>query len=443
VQAVNLYSGAKPIVRLAFEGLESSFPYLLTLAQSETERILIEHLERLGGTVERGVQLTDFNQDDAGVTAMLGHGGEIDTVRVGWLAACDGAHSTVRQRLELPFEGKTYEFDVMLLDAHIDWALPNDEAHIFITDAGLLAAFPLPGARHRLVIDMSGVEQRDASFAALQAVVAERAPVALTLSDPGWISEFRIHARMVARLQEGRVFLLGDAAHIHSPALAQGMNTGIQDAINLAWKLGLVARDVADASLLDSYEAERRPVEQSVLQQTDLVTRLVTLEAPLARTLRDRLAPLLSSFDAVQQRARRTISELAVHYRQSPIVEEHWQPHGLLAGDRVPDMRLTAWDGSRETTLLEALRQAKHILLLALDEAVPAALQTNFDTIAKQVQGQLGDLIHVYRPTVDVGEWPAICVIRPDGYVGFRGSSAHVPELAAFLNRMFPGRRAA
>ncbi len=444
IHAVNLYSGAKPIVRLAFDGLESAFPYVLSLAQTETERILSDHLERLGGTIERGVALTEFTQDDTGVTAMLQRGdGEIDALRVGWLAGCDGAHSTVRHQLELPFEGKTYPIDVLLADARVDWTLPGDEVHVFITDAGLLGVFPLPGPRHRVAIDISGIAHGTASFAMAQELIAARAPVAMILSDPGWVSEFHLNARIVSRLQEGRVFLLGDAAHIHSPALAQGMNTGIQDAVNLAWKLGLVARGVADTSLLASYEAERRPVEQGVLQQTDLVTRLVTVGTPLVRTLRDALAPLLSGFDAVQQRARRSISELAVHYRQSPIVEEHWQPQGLPAGDRVPDMRLTAWDGSRETSLLEALRQGRHILLLALDAAVPAALQAEFDTLARQVQDTSGDLVHVWRPSGDVGEWPALCVIRPDGYVGFRGSSAHVPELAAFLDRMFPGVRAA
>jgi 2-polyprenyl-6-methoxyphenol hydroxylase-like FAD-dependent oxidoreductase len=417
---------------------------VLSLAQSETERILAGHLERLGGTVERGVALTEFTQDATGVTAMIKRGdGEIDAVRAGWLAGCDGAHSAVRHHLELPFEGKTYPIDVLLVDARVDGALSDDEVHVFITEAGLLGVFPMPGARKRVAIDISGIEHGTASFEMCQKLVAERAPVAMTLSDPGWVSEFHLHARMVAHLQEGRVFLLGDAAHIHSPALAQGMNTGIQDAVNLAWKLGLVARGVADASLLGSYEAERRPVEQGVLQQTDLVTRLVTMEAPLVRTLRDALAPLLSSFDAVQQRARRTVSELAVHYRQSPIVEEHWQPQGPLAGDRVPDMPLTAWDGSRETSLLEALRQGRHILLLALDDAVPATLRADFDALARQAQAHLGELVHVYRPSGAVGEWPALCVIRPDGYVGFRGSSAHVPELAAFLDRMFPHRRPA
>ena len=441
VHAVNLYSGAKPIVRLAFEGLESAFPYVLTLAQSETERILAEHLERLGGRIERGVMLTGFAADDDAVAATLQRAdGVVESVRARWLAGCDGAHSTVRRQLDLPLEGKTYQFDFMLADLTVDGPLAGDEAHIFIVEPGLLAIFPLPGGQHRLVIDIAaGVPHAD-DFETCRALVAERAPIALDLSRPRSFSTFRIHARMVARLQAGRVFLLGDAAHIQSPALAQGMNTGIQDAVNLAWKLGLVARGVGAPSLLDSYEAERRPVEQSVLQQTDLVTRLVSLEAPLARSLRDRLVPVLLSFDAVRQRARRAVSELAVHYRQSPIVEEHWQPQGPAAGDRAPDMDLTAWDGTRETTLLEALRQARHVLVLALDARVPNALRQQFDAVATAIQASLGDVVHVYRPSRDVGDWPAICLIRPDGYTGFRGSSAHVPELTAFLQRMFPGR---
>lgn len=444
IHAVNLYSGAKPIARLAFDALESAFPYALSLPQSATEQILGAHLERLGGRVERGVKLTGFAPAADSITVTLEHAaGEIETVATRWLAGCDGAHSVVRQQLELPFEGKTYQFDFLLADTRLEWALAGDEAHVFITEAGLMAVFPLPSGHHRLVLDIAGSETHEIDFAACQALVAARAPLDIALSDPRWISTFRIHARMVSRLQEGRVFLLGDAAHIHSPALAQGMNTGIQDAINLAWKLGLVARGVGDPSLLDSYQAERRPVDHSVLQQTDLVTRLVSLEAPLARGLRDRLMSVLLSFDVVRQRAGRTVSELAVHYRHSPIVEEHWQPQGPIAGDRVPEMALTAWDGSRETTLLEALRQAKHILLLTLDERVPAELRGAFDAVARQIQASLGDLIHVYRPTTNIDDWPAICLIRPDGYVGFRGSTAHMPELSTFLGHLFPGRRTA
>ena len=443
IHAVNLHSGDKVIMRLALDGLESAFPYVLSLAQSETEQILIEHLERLGGRIERGVKLTELVQEDDGVGATLERGaGDVETVRARWVAGCDGAHSTVRNQLSLPFEGKTYHFEFMLADLHVDGPLATDEANVFLGEAGLLAIFPLPDDRHRLVVDISGAH-REPDFETCQALVAERVPLALTLRDPKWVSAFHIHARMVAHLQEGRVFLLGDAAHIHSPALAQGMNTGIQDAVNLAWKLGLAARGIAAPDLLDSYEAERQPVEHNVLQQTDLMTRLVSLEAPLARTLRDRLIPVILSFDAVRQRVRRMVSELAVNYRQSPIVEEHWQPQGPVAGDRAPAMALTAWDGSRETDLLEALRQGSHIVLLALDARVPDALRQQFDVLARQVQADFGELVHVYRPTADVGDWPPISVIRPDGYTGFRGSTAHGPELTAFLARLFPSRRAA
>src|SRR5262249_5421887 len=132
---------------------------------------------------------------DSGVTAMIKRGdGEIDAVRVGWLAGCDGAHSAVRHLLELPFEGKTYPIDVLLVDARVDWALSDDEVHVFITEAGLLGVFPMPGARKRVAVDISGIEHGTASFAMCQELVAARAPVAMALSDPGWVSEFHLHA---------------------------------------------------------------------------------------------------------------------------------------------------------------------------------------------------------------------------------------------------------
>jgi 2-polyprenyl-6-methoxyphenol hydroxylase-like FAD-dependent oxidoreductase len=478
VHATNAYAGGKRIVHVESDELESPYPYTLVLPQADTERLLAAYLGELGGRIERGVKLQTFEQDESGVTATLADvDGREEKVRAGWLVGCDGAHSTVRHTLGLPFEGLPYDELFVLGDFIMDWALPDDEAHSFLAPDGGLVAIPLPGhGRWRLVGDAPIEHPTLSDFTRL--LQARGAPPA-KLSEGGWIASFRVHRRIVPRYRVGRVFLAGDAAHIHSPIGGQGMNTGIQDAFNLAWKLSLVDAGEGRPVLLDSYEPERRPVAAATLQGTDLATRVVTLRNPVAREVRDRLAAFLSGLEVVQKRILAQASEIAVGYRSSPIVGESRQPlrsatvdkrvgegptvadwvaFGIAPrpGDRAPDVTI---DDSK--TLFPLLGRLGMTVLLFDGSAPTPEGYANLASIAQRAKARWGALVDSFivvprpdRPTELSGEERVLLdpraalhrrygagseclyVIRPDGYVGFRGLPATWEALEAYLGKL-------
>ena len=498
VHATNVYADKKRIVHVEFDELDAPYPMVLDLPQSDTEGIL----ERLAGTrgvaVERRTRLTTLEQDADGVRATLERaGGAREEVRARWLLGCDGAHSTARHALDLPFEGAPYDDVWLAADVALDWDLPDDEIHAFLSPEGALVTFSLPEAnRVRIIYDRpgeaaaAGEADREArkppvpapSLEEVQATFQARTGFAATVSDPRWLVGFRIHRRIASAYRRGRVFLAGDAAHIHSPVGGQGMNTGLQDAYNLAWKLALVTRGAGRPALLDSYEPERRPIAAATVLGTDLATQVVTLRHPVARWARNRLAEMLSGLEVVQQRGLRAASEVAIGYRKSPIVAEHrasviaarfgagggelpsfaeWLDFGAAPrpGDRAPDAR---YDGERR--LFDLLRGTRHTLLLFDGAAQTPAGYRNLASIGERVRQRLGAHVtpHVVVPhTAPPAElaWDGSIVldpqgalhrrygagseclylIRPDGYVGFRSQPADGAALDAYLSSIFAG----
>ncbi|HEU5322583.1 MAG TPA: FAD-dependent monooxygenase, partial [Methylomirabilota bacterium] len=428
--------------RLGFAGLPSPYPFVLVLAQSETERLLEAHLEAQGVRVERRVELAAFAEDGGGVTATLRHAdGREETARAAWLVGCDGAHSTVRRGLGLPFEGARYEEGFWLADVRVAWRERPDELHGFIRPGGLLFAVPMRDGRHRLIFaapDGMALGDRDPTLAEVQRLVERLAPPGTVVSDPAWLSGFRIHRRIVPRLRQGRVLLAGDAAHIHSPAGGQGMNTGIQDADNLAWKLALVVSGEADPALLDSYHAERHPVARAVLRGTDRLTRLVLARHPLVRALRDLLLPTLLHVPAVQRAARRAVSETGIRYAESPILAGHARRGAIAPGDRLPAAVLM--DGTATRSPLDLLRDGRHLALL-LAGAGDTGVVEGLARLAGELDGGFASLLaaRVVAPgragagpgvLLDPGGAlhralgagaPTLCLVRPDGYVGLVG----------------------
>jgi 2-polyprenyl-6-methoxyphenol hydroxylase-like FAD-dependent oxidoreductase len=486
-RAVNLYSGGRRLVHLDFDPLDTRYPYLLFLDQSETERILDAEAGALGVVVERGVELVRVDQDVTRVNATLGHlDGRREEVAADFLVGCDGAHSAVRHALGLGFAGKTIEQTFLLADLRAESPLPEDEFHVFASDEGLTALFPMGGGRHRLVADSppapgaSGAPAATAATAApaaydapapsleeCRAIVERRTGVELRLTDLAWSSYFHVNSRMVERLRVGRAFVAGDAAHIHSPAGGQGMNTGIQEAINLAWKLALVLRGRAPERILDSYDAERHPIERDVLMQTEIMTSVVGAEGGLARRVRDLLAPVVTSLGPVRTAARRAVSELAVHYRRSPLSEEHVLDGGARAGERAPDaLAELAGDfappadrgegGPRR--LFDLLDPAAFTLLVLLERGSDGSfvVETMKRTVARwapvvcgvwgvtdpgaaegaaDAEGGLAPLAANYGRTR-----PSVYLVRPDGYVAFRGHAVRDAEaLAKYCERWLTG----
>lgn len=354
-RVANLYSNGQRLARLDFDPLQTRYPYLLFLEQSQTERLLTAHLAGYRVDVERGVELVDLSQGSAGLQATLRHpSGRDELLRPSYLIAADGAHSFVRHRLGIGFDGKTFEQTFLLADLDVDTDWPDDEFHIFASGEGLTALFPMGGDRARLIADLpapvaSAVNASDAkscpTLDECRELVSRRVHHKMALSNMTWSSYFHLNSRMVDRLRIERVFLAGDAAHVHSPAGAQGMNTGIQEAFNLGWKIARMLAGSAPERLLDTYHAERHPIERDVLRQSSMLTQMAAAEHGPMKLMREHVMPALAAIGPLRDAMRRTVSELSINYRKSPLTLERLLDGGPRAGERAPDARVHVIDG--------------------------------------------------------------------------------------------------
>lgn len=461
IQRARLFGDGEALAAIELCGLASPYPFALMIPQHETERVLAECAAARNVAVERGVEIRDLSADADGVTVQLQHAGAgAEELRCQWLIGCDGAHSTVRRRLGIDFAGTPEANDWMLADVHVSGAMPTDELRIYWHAEGLLAVFPIIPGRCRIVADVgpaaTAEKAPDPSLADVQRVVDTRGPAGLTLYDPLWLASFRINERKVADYRRGRVFLAGDAAHIHSPAGGQGMNTGMQDAINLAWKLGLVARGRAGEALLDSYSRERSAVGDMVLRNAGALTRMATLRHRRAQRLRNALLPLAASTAAVTRRIRDTLGELSIAYRRSPIVRDErgiarWL-RPLRAGDRAPDIGLTDPRTGARVDSVAALRRSRHLLLLWVDAR--SAEVAHVTTAVQRAFPDLVDTLLIARgAAMGPGDGPVLLdpagsaqraygvrgragvLIRPDAYVGWIADPIEPVALLRHLQR--------
>ncbi|MBU9255085.1 FAD-dependent monooxygenase [Burkholderia multivorans] len=450
--AAALHADGRVIARLDFDPLQTRYPYLLLLDQSVTERLLAEHLAELGVTIERGVTLVECDAGGASLDVTLRDaGGRDERFSPSYLIAADGAHSTVRHLLGIGFAGRAFEQTFLLADfaAIPDW--PEDEIHLFTTPDGIAGLFPLGSGRYRLVADRPPVgdvspDSPPPSLADCEAVVRARIGASIAPSDLAWSSYFRLHSRMVERLRHGRVFFAGDAAHIHSPAGAQGMNTGVQEAFNLGWKLARVLAGGAPDRLLDTYHTERHPIERDVLRQTSLVTQIVEADHGAMKLLRDHLVPLLVSLGPLRDAVRRSVSELGVQYRKSPLTLERVLDGGPRAGERAPDALLHVIDGplgqAPGTARLYDVHDPASFTLLLL-EAPPSTGLDDVSPLAADAQALIQRLelimpgaVRAWRVTDVEGDGadtlvqaygrsrPAFYLLRPDGYIAARGRAS-------------------
>lgn len=409
-----VFSRGRALAELDFARSGSAFASALMIPQSESERLLEADALAAGTELARRTELLRFSPDAAGVRVLLGDGEGRERERsCAWLVGCDGAHSTVRHGLGLDFAGAAEDDDWILADVHLDGGLARDEVAIHLHPDGVLAIFPIPPDRFRLIGDLGrsrGAQPAEPALAEVQALLDHRGPGGLTARDPLWLSGFRINDRQVPRYRVGRVLLAGDAAHIHSPAGGQGMNTGMHDAFNLAWKLALTQQGRAKPALLDSYQDERHPVGAMVVRGAGALTRVGTVRNPLARGLRDGLLRAFGSIPAFQDAVVRVLTETAIHYRRSPLVrdERAERPRGPRAGDRLPD---------------HVLRGGRHALLLpGADDVLAAAVAAAFPDLCD---------VHVVGPEA-FGAGVA-AVVRPDTYLGYLGP-ARVESVLAYLD---------
>ncbi|HET6663399.1 MAG TPA: FAD-dependent monooxygenase [Acidimicrobiales bacterium] len=439
---------------------DTAYPFLLFLSQAETEAVLDQHLADNGVNVRWGVELTGLVQDTDEVDCTLRHpDGATEQIEARYVVGCDGAHSSVRHYTGIDFTGGAYPQSFVLADLDVDGLDPG-AAHVYLSDAGLLFFFPLvhPAPWRLLGMLPSAADEQSAESPSLDDLRTLAEPYtagSLRLRDPVWTTYFRIHHRHATRYRSGRVFLAGDAAHVHSPAGAQGMNTGIQDAWNLGWKLALVARGDAHPALLDTYETERLPVGSSVLRFTDRAFTVATSTNRAVRLARTHLAPRLLRLALGSRRGRtlgfRSISQLAINYRDSPAVEEGHPRlrRGPRAGDRLPDAPVTV--NGIPTTLHRALASARYHLLVTEPARGPHLAEALSDRHAEVVDmhelsrhrdsGSIVDVDgHAHRRLGLGTVGAAHVLVRPDGHIGYRAAGGDLTGVRTYLDHWLTGR---
>lgn len=449
-------------------GLEdTAFQQLLFLSQAETERILTQYLLSRRVRIERGAELQDLERLDpedpfAGMEAKIQRMDRgIERIRARYVVGADGADSTVRAKAGMDWRGSAYPDTFILADVEIDGA-ETDTVHAYPAEDGFLLLFPLGSPTTWRMVGIKP-KNRPATLETLQELADTFSHGELQVRDPKWISAFRLSHQVAEYFQRGSVFLAGDAAHVHSPVAAQGMNTGIQDALNLGWKLALGARGLASDELIDSYDAERRPVGRDVVSSTDRVFKLATSRKGLTKLPRTKvlpaLAPKVMGWEGLRTRLYRTMSQLNINYRGSSVVGSGASrlpallSQGPRPGDRLPDADVISQNRERRlqdlvagpgfTVLLcgpgwpqdaaEQLRAA----LPRLAGAVNVAQLTVGSTLISGGPGIIKDVSGLAFSRLGLSPRRAeLMIIRPDGYVGYRSHGRDVTGAVEYLAQL-------
>jgi len=390
VTTVAIVPQQRTLARIPFRPADTPYRFVAMVPQDMTERLLVEELRRKGGAVEYDTAcLSAQEQSDGRVGVTLKHNGKTSQVTAGFVIGCDGAHSTIRHLLNLPFEGKQYDVSFMLADVMTNEWLA-DTLHLCPHPSGALAIFPMSATRCRVVATVERADGDAPSLDMVRRLLGERAPAGIDARSLVWSSYFRIHHRQAGQLRAGRIFIAGDAAHIHSPFGGQGMNTGLHDAWNLAWKLDLAACGYAAEDLLASYATERLPVIRRVIGTTHTLTRVMDARSKFVQIVRNIAIPLVTQLPAFRRAFMMNLSGLGVAYGGSPIIDG--------AGERYFDESLRGGNGIRS-----------RFLLLVGDDAPKPDLEP-----ATRLAAAWSHVLELRR-----GRTSGLMLIRPDGYVAY------------------------
>jgi 2-polyprenyl-6-methoxyphenol hydroxylase-like FAD-dependent oxidoreductase len=417
----------------------SEFPYMLMLEQSKNEELLYEYLRSHGRDVLWETELESFAQTEAGVTAQIKTpAGESKTISAKFLVGCDGASSFVRHGLGLTFEGSTFERLFYVADARVDWALPHDALHVCLAKEVFTAFFPMPGEdRYRIIgtfPESKNQEEGEVLYEEIERQIKDEAKLSLDISDVRWFSLYKVHSRRVNKFSKGRCFVAGDAAHIHSPAGAQGMNTGIQDAYNLAWKLALVVKGVARETLLETYNEERLANAKRLLESTDRFFEFAAgshwLTSFIRTTIFPPIAGYMSTLEMVSKRVFPLVSQIGINYRNASL-SQHTddEAENVKAGDRLPYFLV---DGQ---SIFDKLKEPRfHLLVFANGDT---------ESLCEELARDSADVADCHVIPIDSRvrelfekETDFMVFLRPDNHIAFISSEISLGRVREYLDRI-------
>jgi 3-(3-hydroxy-phenyl)propionate hydroxylase len=417
------YAFGKRLGHMRLNGVDSPFDGPRDIWQSVTERLLIQHLASFGKQVERSVEATAYREEGEIAVVTLKHAdGRIEEVRADWVISAEGSHSLVRDALHIPFEGPRYENqEFVQTDAKVKWHFPSGVGHAFIEHDRFVGFFPFDGNGFYRVLCArvydGPVRHEPPTLEELQQIVRESVDPEAELSEPAWLNRFHAQRKKAAFFRKGRAFLAGDAGHVHVPVGGQGMNTGIQDAFNLAWKLAYVIKGWAKPVLLDTYNAERHAVAEHLLKFTDSGFQNLAKPGAAQAFIINTFGGLLLGSSFVQDKIRITLEETGINYRGGPLADGTHRG-ALHSGDRALTGDVVRSEDLKKVALLDVLRGPTWTLLgFAGDESLDAIMPVMVEIAATFGSTVTSRLVLTDRPT---GGWPETVA-----YVVDRGGSLH------------------
>lgn len=457
---LELNSQHKTLVRVPLNTFDSHFKFVLLLPQSITEKILNERLQELNHQVERTVELIDLKQEDNKVISTVKHAdGQLETIETEWVIGCDGYHSTVREKSQIEMHGSDIDQAFFVADAHVKIKSPSNFIEAFFSPGSVVALFPLPDEtgkndKFRVVANMKSLEPKK-SFTdnEIRNIVHSHTEGQCEVSEIIWSSPFWIHSKLATSLQKGRIFIAGDAAHVHSPAGAQGMNTGIQDAYNLAWKLALVINKKASMHFLESYQDERYPIIKTIVNMTFKMSHLALTTNPILIALRNFfIKNIVGRSESIKKAMIKYVAQLGWNYRKSPIVDKETltRQFMLQPGDLIVDVNI-----ENKNHLFDFLNNNQHNLLLFSGPAPSSEALKNIASTYQWVTQNTDHLIKVYVVTDEKIELPniindtglaihrrynvtepSLCLIRPDHYIALFKEEMNYVTLKSYFERV-------